>query len=311
MPLSFVENRGQVDRRVSYYLRGKDKSLYFGPGGITFVLNVEKREQPPALARLVPSSAAPRAEREKDRWALRLDFIDAAGVAPVGEEPTPAVFSYFKGPREEWKTGLKNYSKLVYADLWPGIDLVYSGTSDRLKYMFVVKPGADPRRIRLAYRGASALGVNARQELEIATPAGTFHDDRPFAYQEIAGRRVEVPMAYALAADAAATGRYGFRVGAYDAAKPLVLDPAIVIYSGFIGGLGDDRANGVAVDSAGNAYITGETSSDQTTFPDGNGFGPIPGGDKIQNGGVDAFVAKIKPDGSGLVYATFIGGSGT
>jgi len=64
------------------------------------------------------------------------------------------------------------------------------------------------------------------------------------------------------------------------------------------------------VDSAGNAYITGETNSTETTFPDGNGFGAVPGFDHTQNGGVDAFVAKIKADGSGLDYAGYVGGSG-
>ncbi len=309
MPLYFIENRGQVDARASYYLRGKDKTLYFTAEGITFILNRARHEGAETmLVRTALQSAAQ--SGPIDRWALKLDFVGANRVAPRGEEPTPAVISYFKGPKDEWKTGLKSYGKLVYADLWPGIDLVYGGTADRIKYMFVVKPGADVSRIQLAYRGAS-ISVNEQQELEIATPMGSFHDDKPYAYQEIADKRVEVPMAYLLQPEAGEkTGRYGFRVGGYDREQPLVLDPAILVYAGFIGGLLDDRGNGVAVDSDGAVYVAGETSSDETTFPDGTGFGPIPGKDKIQNGGVDAFVAKVKADGTGLEYATFIGGSG-
>jgi hypothetical protein len=295
MPLYFVENRGQVDARAAYYLHGKDKSLYFTSTGIAFVLSPRAKEKPDMLVR-VSSGNTP-----SDQWLLKLDFLNAKPTTPTAEEQTSATISYLKGPREGWKAGLKSYSKLVYADLWPGIDLVYSGTSDRLKYEFVVKPGADPRQIRLAYNGASSVGIKDG-ELEIATPAGTFRDDKPYAYQEIAGRRAEVPMAYRLEAP---PGAYGFRVGAYDATKPLVLDPAIIIYSGFIGGLGDDIARGVAADSDGNAYVTGETASDQTTFPETTGAF-----DRTQNGGVDAFVAKVKADGTGLVYATFIGGDG-
>ncbi len=311
-PLYFIENRGQVDPRAAFYLRGKDKTLYFTAEGITFILNRARRRSDGTM--LVNASAPAESSESSefwDRWALKLDFVRANAVAPRGEESTPAVVSYFTGGKDRWQPGLKTYAKLVYADLWPGIDLIYGGSEERLKYMFVVKPGTDPKQIQLAYRGVSSLRVNERQELEIGTPAGDFHDDRPYAYQDIAGRRAEVPMAYELQAGARETGRYGFRVGKYDRAQPLVLDPAIIIYSGFIGGLLDDKANGVAVDSAGAAYVTGETSSDETTFPDGNGFGPIAGNDEIQNGGVDAFVAKVKPDGSGLVYATFIGGSGT
>jgi uncharacterized repeat protein (TIGR01451 family) len=88
------------------------------------------------------------------------------------------------------------------------------------------------------------------------------------------------------------------------------LNPAgtALVYAGYVGGLGDDKGNGIAVDSDGNAYITGETNSTQTTFPDGNGFGPIPGFDRTLNGGIDAFVARVKFDGSGLDYAGYVGG---
>ena len=295
MPLYFVENRGQVDSRAAYYLHGKDKALYFTSTGITFVLSPRASEKSHMLVRAAYGNASP------EPWLLKLDFLDAAPTTPAAEEQTPAVVSYLKGPRDRWKAGLRSYSKIVYADLWPGIDLVYSGTSDRLKCEFVIKPGADPRRIRLAYSGALSVGIKDG-ELEIATPAGTFRDDKPYAYQVTAGRRVEVPMAYRLEAR---PGAYGFRVGAYDASKPLVLDPAILIYAGFIGGVGDDKANGVAADSDGNAYVTGETASDESTFPDTTGSF-----DRTQNGGVDAFVAKVKADGTGLVYATFIGGDG-
>jgi uncharacterized repeat protein (TIGR01451 family) len=301
MPVYFIENRGQADSRSSYYIRGKDKSIYFTPEGVAFSLSRAERDQPGMLTRASYGDAAP------ERWLLKLDFVGANRVAPLAAEPTPAVVSYFNGPRDEWKTGLKTYAKLVYADLWPGIDLVYSGTSVRLKYEFVVKPGADPTRIRLAYRGASSVALDESGALEVATPLGSFRDDTPIAYQSSAGGRRDVAIAYDVERGGAS---YGFRIGRYDRAKPLVLDPSILVYSGFIGGGGNDRAHGIAVDSDGSAYVTGETSSDEGSFPDGSGFGSIPGKDKTNNGGIDAFVVKVKSDGSGLIYATFIGGNG-
>src|SRR5262249_9451372 len=194
MPVYFIENRGQADGRAAYYIRGKDKSIYFTPDGVAFSLSLAEKSG--LLMRGSYGDGAP------ERWLLKLDFIGANRVAPVAAEPTPALVSYFKGPRDEWKTGLKTYAKLVYADLWPGIDLVYSGTSGRLKYEFVVKPGADPKRIRLAYRGASSLKLDDNGALEVATPLGAFRDDRPIAYQENAGGRVDVAMAYRLDGDA-------------------------------------------------------------------------------------------------------------
>lgn len=289
LPLVFIENRGQVDPAVGYYVQGHDKSLYFTSEGVTFALSE-------------PAAAAP--ETPHQRWIVKLDFLGARpGVAPVGEGPSDAVVSYFKGPRERWKTGVPTHARVVYPDLWPGIDLVYTGTVNRLKYSFLVKPGADPAQIKLAYRGASAVRLDEQGRIEVSTPLGGFHDDAPYVYQDVGGERVEVKSAYSLGER---EGAYGFRLGAYDRTRALVLDPAVFVYAGFIGGAGADSGNGIAVDSAGQAYVVGTTDSTGCTFP--AAVGP----DLTYNGGdSDAFVAKVKADGTGLVYAGYIGGSGT
>ncbi len=270
MPLYFIENQGQLDARISHYVQARDKVLYFTSRGVTYALNGS---------------------------SVDLEFLGTSGlVRPAGHEPTPAVINYFKGPQKNWKTGLRTYSKLVYADLWPGIDLIYSGTTNQLKYSFVVKPGADPNRIRLAYRGASKVDVNDAGQLEVTTPVASFHDDAPYSYQDIGGQRVEVATSYAMQAH-----QYGFRLGAYDRSKTLVLDPAVLIYCGFVGGSGGDFGQGIAVDNAGNAYITGYTGSSDLPAAPGLSF---------KGGPIDAFVAKIKADGTGLAYIDYIGGAG-
>jgi hypothetical protein len=112
----------------------------------------------------------------------------------MGVEETGAVISYFKGKPEEWKTGLPTYSKIIYQDLWPGIDLLYYGTVDRMKYEFIVHPGADPSMIRFAYRGASAVEVTEDGRLAVTTPAGGFEDDVPVAWQRGRTRTCRWPM---------------------------------------------------------------------------------------------------------------------
>ncbi len=192
----------------------------------------------------------------------------------------------------------------------------YYGTVDKMKYEFVVQPGSDPSLIRLAYRGASAVEVNGEGRLEVRTPAGGFEDDRPIGYQEINGERVDVEMSYLLenrpAKDAGPTGDealpdpyvYGFEVGAYDRTQPLVLDPSVLVYCGYIGGRDPDHGTCIAVDSMENAYITGYTYSTEDTFP------VIAGPDLTHNGGEDVFVAKVSPSGTALIYCGYIGGSG-
>jgi uncharacterized repeat protein (TIGR01451 family) len=177
--------------------------------------------------------------------------------------------------------------------------------------MFVVHPGADPSRIKLRYRGADAVSVNGQGQLEVQTALGGFQDDKPYAYQEVEGQVVGVSVGYGLQPQAdSGSYDYGFHLGSYDPALPLIIDPTLLVYAGFVGGAGSDRGNAIAVDGAGNAYITGETNSTEATFPDGNGFGLIPGSDKTPNGGVDAFVAKVNADGTALLYASYLGGSG-
>ena len=259
-------------------------------------------------------NASNRQSEGSERWALKLDFVGArADARPEGQEETGATFSYFKGRRSEWQAGLKSYSEIVYRDLWPGIDLVYAGTVNRMKYTFAVKPGADPNQIKLAWRGASGVALNAAGELAVTTPAGGFTDERPVSWQVADGRQVEVATKYQLAAlgkprrgqAAGAAVAYGFAVGKYDRSRELVIDPAVLVYAGFLGGSGFEGGNGIAVDSAGNAYVVGTAFSAETDFP------VTAGPDVTPNGGIEAFVAKVNASGTALVYAGYIGGSGS
>jgi subtilase family serine protease len=235
---------------------------------------------------------------------MKLEFIGAnPRVTPRGRDATPAVVSYFTGPRSQWKTGVTTYGAVVYEDLWPGIDMVYDGAGGRLKYTFLVKPGADPSRIRLAYRGSTGVSVTDAGELTVATPVGALSEAAPYSYQEKDGRQDEVPTSYAVSQRRAGEAVVGFRLGRYDASRPLVVDPATFVYVGYIGGSAEDIAKAIAVDAAGNAYVTGYTSSIAPSFP--AQVGP----DLVQSGRKDAFVVKLKADGTGLEYAGFIGGS--
>ena len=308
-PLYFIENRGQADPRASYYIHGADKTLYFGSTSVTMVLSKPiKRES--AQADFAVLGAAMTDDRSAPRAispiAVTLEFVGAnPSVAPVGEELSPARFSYFTGPRENWVVGLKSYTRLVYADLWPGIDLVYTASIDRLKYLFVVKPGADPKWIKLRYRGAESVSLDKDGKLLIGTAVEDFRDDRPTAHQEIYGTVKDVNAEYVLLdSDAAGGQAYGFKIGTYNDEEVLIIDPAILVYSGFIGGTDDDRGNAIAVDADGNAFVTGETNSLQSSFPVTGRL------DAAQNGGIDAFVAKVDASGTRLLFAGFIGGAG-
>jgi Divergent InlB B-repeat domain/Beta-propeller repeat len=278
LPLSFVPNRGQVEAPVDYLVQGADASLSFSETGIGVAVGSE---------------------------AVRMRFVSADPAArPRGAGRAEGVVSYFTGRPSQWVTGLPTFRRIVYPDLWPGIDLVASGPRGRLKYSFVLDPGADPRDVRLRWRGATDVDLNDAGQMEVETSIDTLIDDEPVSYQRNDGRRVAVSSSYDLRGTT-----FGFRVGDYDRTEPLVVDPEILLYAGYVGGDSTEFGHAVAVDDEGASYVGGETTSTEATFPDGDGFGAVPGFDQTANGLTDAFVAKVNPAGTALEYATFLGGS--
>ncbi|MCX6581461.1 MAG: SBBP repeat-containing protein [Candidatus Aminicenantes bacterium] len=295
MPLYFIPNNGQMDKLVYYYVQGKDKTVYFTSEGVTYSLNFKD-----------PSQLS-------QRWVVKLEFVGARkNVKPECLESSGTVVSYFLGKPQDWNAGLQAASKILYRELWPGIDMVYYGTVNKMKYEFIVHPGADPSQIKLAYLGADSVKENNQGQLEVQTPAGGFIDDTPVAWQEIAGKRENVSLKYAVETEIEKAGKkqhsldvtYGFSVGKYDRNQTLILDPVVIVYCGYIGGSGDDVCNGMVVDPSGCVYVTGDTETFGSSFP-------VTVGPDLtyNNGSHDAFVAKVKADGTGLVYCGYIGGS--
>jgi hypothetical protein len=277
LPLAFVPNAGQADARVRYQAQAGGASFYFTQRAAVF--SFAKKEQ---------------------GVTLRLSFLGASPTARIGgERPGPGRANYLIGnDPAEWRTGLPTYGRIVYRNLWRGIDMVFRGGNGRLTYEFLVRPGARPQEIQLAYRGAQALRLDPSGNLRIRTPLGVLTDPRPLSYQVVAGRRTPVASRFVLSR----SGAYGFELGRYDARRTLVIDPAL-LYSTYLGGSSLDDGFAIAVDGAGNAHVTGFTTS--TDFPTSTGAF-----DTTLGGGQDAFVTKLGPSGSTpLLYSTYLGGS--
>jgi hypothetical protein len=283
LPLLFVENRGQTDPRVGFHAWGRGRAIFLRDDGVTFRL---------------------RDRRAGKAASVAMDFVDArADARPRGLEAAATTVSWFKGPRSSWKTGVGTWTSVGYPELWPGVDLVYTGAPGSMKYEMHVAAGADPSRIRFAWRGATSMAIDAAGRLEVATSAGSFRDERPVSWQEIDGRRVDVPTSYVLGpADEDGTRTLGFRLGAYDPSLPLVVDPAVIVYCGYLGERVDEGDSAIAVDGSGNAYVAARTDEDEDVLPE------VVGPDLTQNGDIDAIVAKVNAAGTGLVYYGFIGG---
>jgi hypothetical protein len=216
----------------------------------------------------------------------------------MGLEELPGKVNYFIGNAAwQWRTDIPTYARVKYQAVYPGVDLVYYGNQRQLEYDVIVAPGADPAVIQLAFEGASKLEINDHGDLVLHTGDGEMRLQKPVIYQETHGVKQAIPGRYVLKGH----HQVGFHVAKYNASKPLVIDP-VLSYSTYLGGDDFDRGQGIAVDAAGNAYVTGTTTS--TNFPTA---GPL---QAALNGLSDAFVTKLNATGSAVVYSTYLGGSG-
>ena len=229
---------------------------------------------------------------------LRMQLLGANPTPQItGLADLPGASHYFMGnDPQQWRTQIPTYARVKYEAVYPGIDLVYYGTHGQLEHDFIVAPGADPQAITLRLAGMETLAIDAQGALVLQLPGGPVRWQAPVIYQELDGRRQRIPGAYVLR-DAQ---HVGFAVAAYNPTLPLVIDP-VLEYATYLGGSDHDMGLGIAVDAQGVAYVTGVTAS--LDFPLATPPQPALGG------GFDAFVAKLSPDGSKLVYATYLGGS--
>ena len=217
--------------------------------------------------------------------------------APRGLDPLPGHSNYFIGnDASRWRREVPHFAKVDCGEVYPGVHLIYYGNQQRLEYDLVVRAGTDPARIRLAYRGARSIEIDASGELVVRTAFGEVHQGAPQVYQQIGGVRQRVSGRYRLLG----RNRIGFEVAAYDRNRELVIDPMLTQVLGF-GGTALDSVGGVAIDAAGNRYLAITTSS-----PDFPGPTPPPKGvTQLSYAGI----VKLDPTGATILFETYFGGT--
>lgn len=293
-PIYFEPNLGQAPAGVSFFARTPHYQLRLTAKGADLLL----RE--PALAGFctAPGRSDPARlcrNREQRRGSTSLRFLRAREAPYAGSARRASTSNYLTGARPHWKTGIPHYQRVVQSGIYPGIDVAYYAQGSAIEFDLVVQPGGDASRITMKWE--SPARINSEGAIVISTAAGDLVQHRPVAFQLVAGKRAAVPARYYRRAEG-----FGVAVGEYDHRLPLVIDP-VLTYSTYLGGTaasGED-ARGLAVDSTGHAYVCGSTFS--ADFPT---RAPMDG----TIAGEDAFLLKLNPAGTDLVYATFLGGTG-
>jgi hypothetical protein len=320
VPVYFEENRGQQDKRVKYFTRGGGTEMFLTATEAVYVLRSQKSDvQSPKSEIENPLERIENLKSETENQKSTAVYMRLAGANEeanfAAAQPLEHKTNYFKGAESDWLTGISNFQRITAENIYEGVDIVWQGKEQgNVQYDFVVKPNADPKAIAWEIEGAENVSIDADGSLVIETELGVMKQSKPFTYQETEGVKSEVGSNWTvvngqeqLANDKGQrTFRVQYDVSNYDSSKPLTIDPTVnlsnLAFSTFLGGAGDDRGNAIAVDTMGNTYVTGSTTS--TIFP------TTPGSfDTTRNGDSDIFVTKLSASGSALVYSTYLGGT--
>jgi hypothetical protein len=221
---------------------------------------------------------------------VRTRLSRSSAVRVSGEHRLRGVVNVYRGRRRYSR--IPTFARVRYRSAYPRIDAIVHGRQGSVEYDYRIAPGGDPHRIGLAIGGSGPPALARNGDLVIPLPGGALRERRPRAYQQSGGRRIAVPVRYALHGS-----RVAFRVGRYDRRRTLVIDP-VLSYSSYLGGSAWDDPEKIAIGGPdGDIYLAGSTTSGD--FPDADQ--PF--------GAADVFVTALDSSGKGLVYSTYIGGS--
>jgi hypothetical protein len=289
LPLSFEANHGQVDAQVKYLARGQGYTLFLTPDAAVLGLRNGGAGKSTAWLRLVLQGAA-------------------TTPAIAGEEPLAGRSHYFVGnDPAQWRTNIPTFARVRYPQVYPGVDLVYYGRQGRLENDFEVAAGINPRIISWRLEGAEQIHVDSSGDLVLTVGGSEVRLQQPRAYEVDGEQHREIPVRYRVHGQ-----KVGFALGKYNRHLKLLIDP-VLTYSTYLGGSSGDTAYSVAVNAAGNAFVTGTTASTNfPTNPIGQNFNSTGGSTNTNGlaGTANVFVTEFNPAGNGVVFSTFLGGSG-
>jgi hypothetical protein len=313
--MTFERNQGQTNEAVSFLAHGAGYTLFLTPAESVFVLRnsdcglrnengvhslseLDRRHSGNNQQSAISNQQSTVCNPQSNVLRMKLEGANSQ-PAISGLDELEGKVSYFIGSEpENWHTNIPTFGRVQYRGVYEGVDMVYYGNQQQLEYDFVVQPGADYQQIALAFEGANNVEVEgASGDLLLRVGETTLRQHKPVVYQDVNGARKQVESGYELKS----AGRIGIAVGAYDSQKPLIIDP-VLAYSTYLGGSSLDIGNSIAVDSAGNAYVTGVTVS--TNFPTANAIQPT------RNTNFDAFITKFNVAGTARLYSTYLGGNG-
>ncbi|WP_247233728.1 PKD domain-containing protein [Telluribacter sp. SYSU D00476] len=299
--LRFIQNRGQWDREVLYRAELPGGFLYLKKQSLVYVLYDARQVSARHANTPLPEGNDRTTPATIQAHGVEVRFEGSnSTVTLTSLHPHSSRYSYFLGTDpSHWASDVAAFGEVIYKNLYPGIDLRVFAYQSTLKYEFIIQPGADASRIRMLYEGATGLSTNEHGQVVVETTVGQFKEAKPYSFQEVNQRTKEVESRFVLEGK-----KLHFALPKdYDHTQPLTIDPEL-IFSSYSGSQSDNWGHTATYDEEGHLYSGG------TVF--GSSFPVTIGAYQVQfKGMVDVALMKFSPDGTKLLYATFLGGGGT
>ncbi len=304
-PLSFTKNMGQWDDRVLFRASAAGAAIWFTKEGVTyqFTRRISRgiRHIPDSLRANAMGPHDPDDRDSIEQLILTAEFVGAnPDPEIVAEGQLEYKCNYFIGNNlSKWHTDVPNYEAITLRDIYPGIDLKYSGDgAGHAAYAFVVAPGADIAQIKVAYEGAAETAIDAEGKMIVRTKWGDMIAAMKTPTDGVLSGTVSFSRLSEKTIGIEADRSTRITTGGANRQALGQLSVGLV-YSTYLGGGSDDYGTGIAVDGSGNAYVTGYTSS--AYFPTWNPY-------QTDQAGTDVFVTKLSGSGNSLIYSTYLGG---
>jgi gliding motility-associated-like protein len=297
----FIENKNQFHENVRFQAFMNAYTVFLENNTFTFLL--ESAEDLQTRHDLIQVPMSEKMDFFVRGHAYKVNFLNSSPmVNPLGQLPKNHTLNYFLGNDEEkWATNVKAYQKVVYNDLYDGVDLLAVMADGNFKYDFIVQPNKSTTVIELGFEGLDNMQI-VDGDLVMTTSLGEVKELKPFAYQMNLGTMQVVPCNFVLNGNIVS---FEFPEG-YDAERELIIDPVVVAatLSGTVGG-GSNYGHGATYDLIGNIYTHAISFGTQYPVTPGAVQGAYGGG------GTDIAISKLNPTGTDLLYATFLGGDGS
>lgn len=302
---SFIENKGQWPVPVLFKARFSGGNLWVQQNKFVFHL-----QDFSALKELHGRPKDTNIEASIKETVVHLNFIGSNKVNNIEKtHETEAYYNYFIGnDRSKWASKVRGYGESVLHEFYNGIDLKLIEEQDQLKYEFHVQPMADPSKIQFSYAGHKEVRVSENGDLIVSTDLGNIIEQKPYAYQIVNGKVIEVTCSFKIEA-----GQVGFQLGDYKKNAILVIDP-VLVFATYSGSITDNFGMTATYGYDGTAYSGGMIYGNSYPTPDPNAY-DVNSNFTVANNGVgagygitDVFLSKYSQDGTTMLWTTFLGG---